>query len=54
MLAQNYTQEFALDAALAHGHFQEFALERPLARGCYPLVAVQHRIRIYKEKFAVW
>jgi len=36
MLAQNHTQKFALDAALAHGHLKEFALDPPLARGVTP------------------
>jgi len=33
MLAPKHTQEFALDAALAHGHPKEFALVFPLAQG---------------------
>ena len=49
-----YYQEFALEAALAREVLQKFTLDLALARGCYPLVAVQHRTRIYKEKFAVW
>jgi hypothetical protein len=53
-IGANYYQEFALDLALARVVPQEFTLDPPLARGCYPLVAVQHRTRIYKEKFAVW
>jgi hypothetical protein len=36
MLAPEHTQEFALDAALAHGHPKEFALVFPLAQGVLP------------------
>jgi len=35
-------------------HYQEFALGFALAQRAAGPAAVQHRARIYKEKFAVW